>query len=154
VDAHAHVTDVGGAVGSHDHVVERAARRRRQVGVDHQAAIGFQPHEALRLHRHQQQPAVPKPAEARRLVVDAHDGVGGAVERGADDAVVVHVAAPEPALVPPRALGEHEVVEDGAHWRSRHARTVPGLCNVGQVESDLQRRRGRMPGTPKRNRPL
>ena len=55
--------------------------------------------------------------------------------------MVVHVAEPEPTVVPAGPFAEDEVVEDGADvGRQRHRRTLPVLCNVGQM-----RPAGRLP---------
>ena len=63
-------------------------------------AVGLEPQESLGLHRHDQQTPVGQPTETGRfVVVDTHDRVGVAVERGGDDPVVVHVAAPKPTVV-------------------------------------------------------
>ena len=127
LDPSAHVADVRGAVGAHDHVVERAPRRRRQVGLDRDLAVGLDPEEALGLHGDDQEATVGQPAQTGRLVVlDADDRRRIAIEGGGDHPVVVHVAEPEPTVVPPGSFTEDEVVEDGTDvGRQRHRRTLP-----------------------------
>ena len=84
VDAHAHVADVGGAVGGDDHVVDRAARDDERSACSTIVPSCSTPQQPLRLHRHDEQAPVGQPPEPRRLVVaDAHHGVAVAVERGA-----------------------------------------------------------------------
>ena len=66
----------------------------------------------------------PSPDGSSSVIADDRGRV--AVEGGRDHPVVVHVAEPEPAVVPAGSFAEDEVVEDGTDvGRQRHPRTLP-----------------------------
>ena len=107
------VSDIGAAQAVDDHVVDRAGRDSRQVGVERKLAV-LVSQQALLEHRQHDQPAVRQDAEAAgRVAIDL--GVLFAFARGreAQQRPFHAVDEPEPARVPARPFEITSPVEHG-----------------------------------------
>ena len=110
VDVEAEVADVGPAVVVDDHVVAVEGGQLGEVG-DVVHAVGVESHELALDHGDELQAPVGEPAQPGDDVVALQDDLGLAVGGHGVDPAVVHVREPQPAVVPPRAFGEDQAVE-------------------------------------------
>ena len=69
--------------------------------------------ELLCLHRNDQQAAIGKPSQSRRFIVD-HLCLGSkvALEVGRDHSVAVHIAEPQPLVLPARTFPEPKAIKN------------------------------------------
>ena len=135
VQVKAETADKGVAVLVDQHVVGMEFRQSLEVGVQNGAAVFFPPQQTLAHHRDDKEPAIGKPADTRRTVVDLQLHARGAVRRGARDAVLVEVGVPESPLVPAQALAEIQTFDE---WLRFHGRLPIVLRNAGGLEASSQ----------------
>ena len=144
VHVEAEVADVRAAVRVDHHVVARAGRERREVGVLDEPLALESEHAAVE-HRHDEHPAVGQPAEARRLLRHLDDRSPPCRRVHRDDAVIVLVAEVQPPVVPARSLGEHETFEQDRGQCERVMGRGPyssgGRASVGLTSSSSLRAR-------------
>ena len=99
------ITDVGIAVTADDHVVAIAGCQLGEVGIERRA-LAIESKQSFCLHCDDEQVAVGKPTESRRLILDADDHIPIAIGRDGVDAVLVEVGVPELVVVPTRSFSK------------------------------------------------
>ena len=108
------VAEPGAPLGVDHHVVGVAGHVVREVGVRDQRAVVLAPQELRIVLGDDQQASVGEPAEPRGLARDLRlDAQVAAVERDGVDLLEVEVGEEQPVVVPPRALREVQVLDDG-----------------------------------------
>ena len=106
-------------------------------------AVGLASHHAAIEHRHEQQPSVGEPAEARRTTVPFDLDTTLVIVADRRDRALVEVAEPQTSEVPTRAFAEVDAVDDQfpvarstcGRYTSAHPANLAGVtvkrCNGG-----------------------
>jgi hypothetical protein len=107
-EVEADVVDVGVAATVDDDVVPGVLAQRAKVAVGHQRPVGLTAQEPPPGRRDGQQPAIGQVADAHQGL-DARDHVAPALQIDGKDLLRPPVRDPQPAVVPPRRLGEGQI---------------------------------------------
>ena len=105
------VVDVGVAPTVDDDVVPWVLAQGGQIGMRHQRTVGLLAQKTPVRRRDDQQPPVGQVVDAHRERSDAGDHLALARRIDGDDLVRAPVGDPQPAVVPPRRLGEGQAGE-------------------------------------------